>query len=120
MTPVYIVLGLTIGIIALLLTRMSKKDGQLARNVLITTVLVCLIWFSIPLLDTIVHLIPEFRESPASAMRAAPIVLLLALNYSIAYLIPGAVSGLVLAYAIVVPGTLLLRHLRNERQVEDP
>ena len=120
MAPAFIVLGLTIGIIAFLLARTRKKDRQLSRNVLITIVLVCIIWFSVPLILTIVDLIPEFRESPATAISTVPAVLLLALNYSIVYLIPGAISGLVLAFAIVAPVTLLVRRFRPSMQVEDP
>jgi hypothetical protein len=108
---------LIIGIIGLILIRFSLKDRQLARNILITVLVVSFCWFIFPLFQLVYVAIAICKSCPDSVFRIDGEIILMSLRWGIYLLIPGIVSGFLVAFILVVPITLFVRYYRRKKRV---
>jgi len=108
-----------IGVVALVYIRFSLKDTQLAKAILLSVLIVSLLWFAYPIVQLLVAttLIPS--DCPGTEFRITPDILGMTLRYASGLLIPGVVSGFLLAFVVVTPITLLVRHLRSRSNMND-
>jgi hypothetical protein len=115
--------GFIAGLAGLLVVRFSYKDKLLARNILLTVLIACLVAFAIPLLELAWGLVGICRYCPQLASTITPALLkgmlLETLQLSAGSLVPGSAVGFLIAYAVVSPITVLVRRRRSRRGTAD-
>jgi len=97
----------------------SLKDRLLARNIIVTVLTFGFLAFVFPWLQLIWY-IPLIFQMPCckSVVEFTPRMLLemvsLLLRYGIGLIIPGVWLGFLVAFFIVLPFTLVIRHIKKE------
>ena len=103
-----------IGSALLLFIRFSSRDIVLARNIFITVLIVCLLWFVFPMGQLIYAAIAICRECPDSDFRLTGEIFLSTVSYAFRLaLMPGTASGFLFAFFVVAPATMIVRRSRK-------
>ncbi len=106
-----------VGIGLLIFIRFSRKDVRLAKYILATVVLVCLLWFIFPFGQLIYSYIRICQVCPESTFKLTRELLISTLGYAARLaLIPGSASGFIVAYLVVLPTTLIVRKRRKAKR----
>jgi hypothetical protein len=103
------------GVILLLIIRFKFNDLTLARNILRTVMIVCFIWFLLPIVELIIAAIQVCRYCPESTFKITGQIFIDAVVTGLwRALIPGAATGFLVAFFIVTP-IVVIGRARKER-----
>ena len=110
----FLILTPLIGAGLLLFIRYSSRDIVLARNIFITVLIVCLLWFVFPIGQLIYASVVICRECPGSDFRLTGEVFLATVSYAFRLaLMPGTTTAFLVAFFIVAPATMIVRRIRE-------
>ncbi len=104
-----------VGLFGTIFIRFSLEDIQLARNIILTVLAVCLLWFLFPFIQVLVAAFMICRTCPDDVFRLTSEMLAATLRFATGLLIPGLATGVLLAFIVVLPVTLLVRRFRGSR-----